>query len=91
MKLTSTITSAGGKYYENGAYHYHSDGCFEKRSDGKFFAHYYANMGNMSQEITETEYNEGVARIRAVDGKPTKHWSKAIMTVTEKTQETTTF
>ena len=49
MKLKSTIISASGKYYEGGYNYYHSEGCYEKREDGKFFMHYYANLGTMTQ------------------------------------------
>lgn len=86
-KLTSKFTSASGKYYENGAYHYHSDGCYEARSDGKYFTHYYANMGNVYREITKEEYDAGVAALKAVDGKPTKHWSRAVMKLSEEVRE----
>ena len=75
MKMTSKFTSAGGYYYEGGYRYYHSEGSYEQRADGKCFMHYYGNMGNLVQEITEREYNEKVAALRAKDGKVTAHWS----------------
>ena len=80
-KMTSLFTSCSGKYWENGAYYYQSAGCYEKRSDGKFFSHFVANMGNLVCEVSVEEYEKAVAYLRTIDGKnpdnkyyTTMHW-----------------
>lgn len=91
MKATSLFTSASGDYYEGGYHYYHSEGCYEARSDGKYFTHYYANLGNMYHEISKAEYEKGVAHLKAIDGKRTTHWSNAMMKLSEETREVDIF
>lgn len=93
MKMSTTRIGASGRYYDvaSGRMCYHSTVTAEARADGKFFKHYYANLGNMTEEIGITEYNEIVKAIREQDGKVTTHWSRATMKVWEKTSDVEVF
>lgn len=75
MNSTSVSHSASGQYYEGGHMYSASSGCVSMtiREDGlvRYEKHYYANLGNMVQEITREEYMKMLSDIVAAEG--TKH------------------
>ena len=91
MNSTSVSHSASGEYYENGHMYSASSGCVSMtiREDGlvRYEHHYYANLGNMVQELDRAEYLKMLASIIAAEG--TKHPShdctmKVYVSVTRK-------
>ena len=67
--LTIINVSLSGKYWENGAYYYASGGSYSMRSDGKYFHHFYANLGNMVEEVTAEAFTNAVNDMNARNGK----------------------
>ena len=75
MNATEISHSASGQYYENGSMYSASSGCVSMtiREDGlvRYEHHYYANLGDMRQELTREDYFKMLADIVAAEG--TKH------------------
>lgn len=75
MNSTVISHSASGEYYEGGHMYSASSGCVSMtiREDGlvRYEKHYYANLGNMCQELDRAEYLKMLASIIAAEG--TKH------------------
>lgn len=73
---------ANGKYFENGQRHYHTEDCVID-DNGKYFRHYYANLGYGRREISKQEFDDAVAKLKALNGKRTAHWSNVVLTYQE--------
>lgn len=75
MKVSKISHSSSGEYYHGGHMYRASGGSVAMlvREDGliRYELHYYANLGNMVQEITRAEYLSTLAQILASEG--TKH------------------
>jgi hypothetical protein len=75
MKATKVTHSSCGSYYEGGYRYPASAGSVSMlvREDGmvRYEHHYYANLGDMKQEITRDQYFKMLGDILATEG--TKH------------------
>jgi hypothetical protein len=74
MKLIKTSHSSSGEYYENGHMYPASMGSVsmevapENHNAAIYWKHYYANLGNMKEQISREEYLSLLGKILASHG-----------------------